>query len=224
MTASLADVKAVRAAFGTTVNDVVLAAAAGGLRSYLLAHDALPAEPLVGSMPVSTRAEHERSTWGNRLAKVYVSLRTDIADPVERLRASHEAAEIAKADLARTRGARLENWIEYLPLPVLRAIGRLLVAQIDRGRSTENLVVSNVPGPRAPLYVDGAPLESFFSVGPLTDGVGLNLTAWSYVDQLNVCLLACRESVPDLWFLTDCLRDALEELKKAAAETQGRTS
>ena len=212
----LDDVKAVKSALGTSINDVVLATAAGGLRQYLSARGALPDGPLVGSIPVSTRQENEKGTWGNQLAKIYVSLPTDVADPVERLRAAKVAADTAKADLARTLGSRLENWIEFLPPAVLRAIGRVFLLQVRSGKSSENLVVSNVPGPRAPLYIGGARMDSFFSVGPLTEGVGLNITAWSYVDQFNVCLLACREAVPDLWDLTDCLRDAFEELQKAA--------
>ncbi len=219
LSVGLDEVKAVKAAFGTTINDVVLAVAAGGVRRYLSAHGSPPAGPLVGSIPVSTRAEHEKGTWGNRLAKIYVALPTDVADPVERLRAAKVAADAAKADLERTRGSRLENWIEFLPVAVLRGIFRLFAAQVRAGKSSENLVVSNVPGPRTPLFIGGAPLDTFFSVGPLTEGVGLNITAWSYVDRLNVSLLACREAVPDLWELTDCLHEAFEELQKSAAAT-----
>lgn len=214
----LADVRKVKSAFGTTINDVVLATAAGGLRRYLGERGELPDRPLVGSVPVSTRPESERMTWGNHLSKIYVSLPTDVSDPVDRLRAAKAAANNAKADLAITRGARIENWIEYLPVSVLRMIGRVFLRQVRAGKPSENVVVSNVPGPRSTLYIGGTPMESFFSVGPLIEGVGLNITAWSYVDQMNVCLLSCREAVPDLWALTEHLSDAFQELLKLAAE------
>jgi WS/DGAT/MGAT family acyltransferase len=219
---SFADVRAVRAAFGTTVNDVVLAVAAGALRRYLERHGALPAGPLVGGMPVSVRTEAEQGTWGNRIVQIYVSLPTDVADPVERLAAAHRSATAAKADLEATRGARLENWLELLPLPVLKAIGRIFVRQVRAGRSPNNVTISNVPGPRSPLFIDGAPVEAFYSVGPLMSGTGLNITAWSYVDQLNVAILACRELVPDLWDLVDLLRDELDVLlaRTASFSTQ----
>jgi hypothetical protein len=126
------------------------------------------------------------------------------------------AADAAKADLERTLGSRLENWIEFLPPALLRGIGKLFVRQVRAGKSSENLVVSNVPGPRARLYIGDAVVDSFFSMGPLTEGVGLNITAWSYVDQMNVCVLACREAVPDLWALVGCLQQAFDELRKAA--------
>ena len=228
----LDDIRKVKTAFGTTINDVVLATAAGGVRRYLLERDALPATPMVASVPVSTRPPEARLTWGNHLAKIYVSLRTDVADPIERLQASRRAANAAKADLEATRGSRLEDWIEYLPVFLLRLLVRVLNRRFRSGKApSENLVVSNVPGPRSKLYIGGSPVTSFFSVGPLVESVGLNITAWSYVDQMNVCLLSCREAVPDLWHLTDLLRESFDELAKLAADrsttsstTQGATA
>jgi WS/DGAT/MGAT family acyltransferase len=215
---ALADVRAVKAAFGATVNDVVLAVAAGALRRYLIELGGLPDAPLVGGMPVSVRTDAERGTWGNRIVQIYVALPTDVADPRDRLTAARRASSAAKADLEATRGARLENWLEYLPLPVLKGIGRLFMRQIRSGRAPNNLTISNVPGPREPLYLDGAPVESFFSVGPLMSGTGLNVTAWSYVDQLNVVVLGCREITPDIWRLVELLRDELEILVALAAD------
>jgi diacylglycerol O-acyltransferase len=217
----LADLREIRAVFGTTINDVVLAVTAGGLRRYL-ERNGLPADHhAVGSVPVSTRGEGERPAWGNHIAKIYVALPVDVADPIERLQAARVAANRAKDDLGRTLGARLENVIDYLPVFFLKGVvARLLLGQIEKGAASENLIVSNVPGPREPLYIDGVRVRSFFSMGPLSEGAGLNVTAWSYVDQMNVCLLACRELVPDLWALTDDLYDAFDELRKLAEEAR----
>ena len=80
-----------------------------------------------------------------------------------------------------------------------------------------NLIVSNVPGPREPLFYDDIRMDDFFSVGPLLQGVGLNVTVWSYTDRLNFGLLSCRDAVPDLWPLAEQIQVAFEELRKAAA-------
>jgi diacylglycerol O-acyltransferase len=79
-----------------------------------------------------------------------------------------------------------------------------------------NLVVSNVPGPRDPLYVAGARLGGIWSVGPILEGIGLNITMWSYLDELNFGMFACPDAMPDLWALADLLPTALDELVSAA--------
>lgn len=98
------------------------------------------------------------------------------------------------------------------------AVDRPLVASVPMSTRTEagRYMFAD---PVAPTRV-----RSFFSVGPLTEGVGLNVTAWSYVDQLNVCMLGCREAAPDLWDLADLVRDSVEELAKAAVEREGASA
>ncbi|MEZ5343166.1 MAG: WSD1 family O-acyltransferase, partial [Acidimicrobiales bacterium] len=86
-----------------------------------------------------------------------------------------------------------------------RLASRLRLA--DRINSPVNLVISNVPGPREPLYFGGAEMLHFYPISIVTDGQGLNITVQSYCDQLDVGLIACRDLVPDLEFLMDCLAD-----------------
>lgn len=83
-------------------------------------------------------------------------------------------------------------------------------------RPNTNLVVSNVPGPREKLGTEEGRLVSLYSVGVLGEGMGLNITVWSYADQLNVGVLACRKAMPDVRRLTDAFPGALEELQLAA--------
>ena len=87
-----------------------------------------------------------------------------------------------------------------------------------------SLAVSNVAGPTAPLYLEGARLHSFHSCGQILEGMGLNITMWSYVNQMNFSLLACKEAIPDLWDLTEDIREAFEELRKMAANRVGRAA
>jgi diacylglycerol O-acyltransferase len=96
----------------------------------------------------------------------------------------------------------------------MRLYGRLKLA--DRHAPPINLVVSNVPGPREPLYVAGGRMEGIYSVGPILEGIGMNVTVWSYCDQLNVGVIACREHVADPHEITDGMADALAELVELA--------
>ena len=85
-------------------------------------------------------------------------------------------------------------------------------------RPPVNIVASNVPGPREPLHLAGARLDAIYSVGPILEGVGLNLTAWSYVDQIHVAALGCRRSLPDPWLLIDQLPESLADLVRATRD------
>ncbi|MGH7896335.1 MAG: WS/DGAT/MGAT family O-acyltransferase, partial [Candidatus Binatia bacterium] len=216
---SLDDFKEVKNAFEVTLNDVVLAAAGGALRRFLEKRGELPARPLVAGVPVSTAVPGEgpRLT-GNRVSNLFTSLATDLADPVERLRAIHRVTEEAKGMHTLFGGEMLEDWVEYTPPRPYAAIVRLYSRWKigSRVRPPLNVVVSNVPGPPRPLYIAGARLRNLFSVGPVLEGIGLNLTAWSYLDRMNFGVIACREALPDLHEITDGLGDALAELVLAA--------
>jgi diacylglycerol O-acyltransferase / wax synthase len=217
----LDEVKAVRQAFGVTVNDVVLAVCAGALRAHLSARGRLPARPLVAGVPVAVTdtANTGPRLSGNSVSNMFTSLRTDLADPVERLLAIHEVTRAAKEAHQELGAQMLIDWSELSPpgpfAAWMRLYSRLRLA--DRHRPPINLVVSNVPGPAQPLFIAGARLVAIWSMGPILEGIGLNITVWSYLGQLNFGLVACREAMPDLWDLTAALGPALDELTKASA-------
>ena len=224
-TRPLDDAKATARAFGVTINDVFLSAVAGALRSYLEGKDALPDAPLIGGMPASTRTEEQRRTWGNQLASLCVLLRTDIADPIERLHATHEATTAVKRELEISKGARPEDWLQLYPPAIVKLIGFITGALVRRGApSVYNVVVSNVPGPKERLYHGRAPVTNFVSVGPPLEGVGLNITVWSYAGNLNFGLISCRELVPDLWDVAELMQQSLAELLDAAARERARSA
>ncbi len=216
---SLEDFKTVKSVFGVTVNDVVLAVVAGALRGYLAERGEVPDRPLVAGVPVSSDqpGDAPRLT-GNKVSNLFTSLRDDIADPVERLQAISEVTRSAKTVQDLLGVEMMENWVEFTPPRpfafVMRQYSRFSVA--DRHRPPINLIVSNVPGPRTPFYVAGARLRAIYSVGPILEGIGLNVTVWSYEDRMNFAALACREQVPDLHALTEALPGALAELVDAA--------
>jgi diacylglycerol O-acyltransferase len=219
-TLSLDDVKSVRRAFDVTVNDVVLGIVAGSLRAWLIARGALPDRPLVAGVPVSTDDPGEISRLGgNKVSNLFTSLRTDLDDPVARLRAIHEVTSAAKVVHNLLGADTLADWSEYTPPRpyawFMRWYGRHRLA--DRHRPPINCVVSNVPGPREPLFVAGARMEGIYSVGPILEGIGLNVTVWSYLDQLNVGVIACREHIADPHEITDGMATALDDLVRLAS-------
>jgi diacylglycerol O-acyltransferase len=214
----LADAKAVRAAFGVTINDVVLATVGRTLETYLRQRGELPTQPLVAAVPVSIRPESVKVSFGNKSSVWYVSLPTSGTNPVERLQAIHRGTELAKREYEEATGAHLSDLLELLPPFVLRLLFVRAVHRMERrGRAPHaTVIVSNVRGPSERLQYSGRPLDTFYSVGPLLEGIGLNITTWSYVDQLNFSLLADRNLVADLWQIANGLRPAFDELVQAA--------
>ncbi|MCW2667693.1 MAG: acyltransferase [Frankiales bacterium] len=218
-TTSLAAVKQVKSAFGVTVNDVVMAVCAGGLRRWLQAHDELPSQPLLAMVPISVRTPAQQGTFGNRVSGMIAALPTHLPDPVERLRAAHEAMRAAKEQHGAVSAEVLMDVTQFA-MPALATQAARVAAQLrvaDYVNPPYNLVISNVPGPRSPLYLAGAQVEGYFPVSIVTDGQGLNITVMSYLDDLDIGLVSCRELVPDLWDLLGYLTDSLDELVAATA-------
>ncbi|HEY2429634.1 MAG TPA: wax ester/triacylglycerol synthase family O-acyltransferase [Acidimicrobiales bacterium] len=220
-TVPLDSVKAVRKAFGVTVNDVVLGMSAGALVRYLDKHGSPPDKPLLAGVPVSVSGEPEDGPRlsGNRVSNLFVSLCTDVEDPVARLRAIHASSTVAK-EVHQALGAEmLADWSELTPPKPFSAWMRLYskLRLADHHAPPQNVVISNVPGPTEPLYITGARLAELYSVGPILEGIGLNITVWSYLGTLYIGLISCRELMPDLWDLASLLPEALDELTCAAA-------
>lgn len=214
--ASLTDVKQIKTALEVTLNDVVMAVCAGALRRYLIDHDALPDDPLVGMIPVSIRTGKEPDKWTNRVSALVAPLPTHIADPLGRVHAVHHAMTTAKADFELVPADVLAEMSTLAP-PALSARAARMAASMrvaDRLNPPVNLVISNVPGPRNTLFLDHARLKHFYPVSTVTDGQGLNLTVQSYLDTLDFGFVACRELVPDLWVLIDHCLEEIGELHR----------
>jgi len=212
---SLDTVKQIKNAVGATVNDVVMAVCAGGIRTWLERHGELPEAPLVAMIPVSIRTGEEVEKWTNRVSGLAAVLPTDLDDPLERVKAVHEAMVGAKELWNALPAESLTDFAQFPP-PAVFAQATRLVTRLGRQSPAFNLVISNVPGPRQPLYMAGARLMHYFPVSTITDGQGLNITVQSYLDTLDFGLVSCRELVPDLWDLLDDIINDLELLAKAA--------
>jgi diacylglycerol O-acyltransferase len=226
-TLPLADLKAVKNAAGVTLNDVVLATVAGALDRFFEARGETPSRPLVASIPMAVAGpEGVPRTAGNRIANLFTSLCNDVTDPLQRLKKIHAVTEQSKQVQQELGVETMLDWSEALPAVAYRWI---VQAYSHSGLSDvipppANLIISNVRGPDHPLYVAGARLRTIYSVGPAVEGIGLNITAWSYCGILAFALMADADAVADPHPITDALRAALEDLTRAATGEQRRVS
>jgi diacylglycerol O-acyltransferase / wax synthase len=212
----LSEVREVRHRHGVSVNDVVLGVVAGALHSWLEDRGERLSRPLVAGVPVSTDAPGSGPRLGgNRVSNLFTSLATDLDDPHARLHQISRTTAASKA-VQQTLGPRmLIDWVQFAPPAPLSAAMRLYsrTRAASHHPAALNLVVSNVPGPTDPVTIGGTRLDDLFSVGPILEGTGLNITAWSYVDRMNFSLLGCPALIEDLASLAGRLRPALDELR-----------
>jgi len=212
----LEGIKGVAHAFDVTVNDVVLAVVAGAMRHFLVSLGKLPKKSLVAAVPVSVRGDHGVEQ-ANMISVMLAGLATDLEGPADRLVAIHQGASEAKLLQSAMGSDALMAWLE-VPVPALFSLATDLYSWLRLSALHPplcNVLVSDVPGPPVPLYFAGGRLVSIFPLGPIFDGVGLNITAVSSVSTLDVGLVACPDQLPGLWNLACGLGPALEELDAA---------
>jgi diacylglycerol O-acyltransferase len=207
-------IRAVGKASDATVNDVVLAMCSGALRNYLISMDALPDAPMIAMVPVSLHGDEGSSTdgGGNAVGAVMCNLGTDREDAGERLSTVHRSMQEGKELLRSMTPMQIlaMSAIGISPLglwPLLRLTGSV--------RPPFNLVISNVPGPRQPMYWNGARLDGLYPLSIPLDGQALNITCTSYSDEIAFGLTGCRRTVPHLQRLLGYLDDELGALEKA---------
>lgn len=223
---SLADVKLVKNAFGTSVNDVVLCICAEALRGYLLDKKDLPAHSLVAAVPVSVRSAADKGEHGNKIVMARTALHTEIADPLERLAALSKRMNRVKKSFKATPARLMMDWIN-VPAPAMLAQAARLYENFsiqDYMYPPFNLVISNVPGPAQPLFLNGARVLANYPISIPYHGLGFNITVLSYQDNLDVGLTAHRGTVPDIEQVMDRIAGALAELKTHAQQSVRQAS
>jgi WS/DGAT/MGAT family acyltransferase len=195
---------------GATVNDIFLCVVGGALRSYLTAKGELPEQSMIAMVPISLRGAEKGGDHGNQVGFTAMTVHTDIADPLERLKTIAEGAQTSKrvTDAIGKEFARdlIDNMPPLIADTLLRNVRLPGVG----------LAVSNVRGPDVPLYMAGARLVSYLPISMVTDGMGLNVTGWSYAGTMWICAVSCRDLLPDPAFFADCMREAFQELREAA--------
>ncbi len=207
----LDEIKRIKNHFGVTVNDVVVAICAGALRSWLSQSGELPFEPMVAMVPVSVRTAQEAGTYGNRVSAMLVPIPTDEPDPAERLRKAHESMRSAKERHKAVPATVMQEANHVVP-PALLVRAARVTRMVSAREAPVNTVISNVPGPTKPLYLAGARLEAVYPVSAIMDGIGLNLTVFSYCGGVDFGVVVDRDLVDDPWPLAEALAEAQREL------------
>ncbi|RBP49683.1 WS/DGAT/MGAT family O-acyltransferase [Arenicella xantha] len=224
----LSDFKPIRGlASGSTINDMVLAVCSGALRKYLGHHKELPGESLRAFVPVNVRGPRgslqEAEQPGNNISTMSPLLHTNVADPVERLKAIHAETREQKAARKGMSARLMTDVTRHIPASTQLLAARLMMRSEMAGRMT-NVCISNVPGPQVPVYMNGATLVNQMGLGPLSDRMGLFIAVTSYNGMMTFSATSCRRTMPDVDFFMQCIRDSFEELKVAAAENLAKKS
>lgn len=192
---------------GVTINDIVLAICSGALREYLLSQDALPKKPLIAMVPASVRDDD--SSMSNRITMILANLGTHKEDPLERLAIVRRSVQNAKEKFKRMNSNQILNYSAF----VYSAAGLNIASGLLPKRQAFNLVISNVPGPREPLYWNGARLDALYPASIILDGQALNITMTSYLDKLEVGLTACRNALPKMQNLLTHLEEEIQRFE-----------
>ena len=199
-----------RAIEGATINDVFMATVGGALNRYLGAKGELPDRTMTAQVPMTLRGQEKGGEQGNRVGVAVMPVHSEIADPIERLRAIQKGATRAKALVAVVGKDLAANLYELLPA----VASELFTTRVML--PTMNIVVSNVRGPDAPLYLAGAQMVAFAPVSIAMNGLGLNVTGFSYHGTSWLCAVSCRTMMPDPAFFAECLRSGFADLAAAA--------
>ena len=193
---------------GSSLNDIFICVASGAVRKYLSHKGELPEQSLISLMPISLRTD--ASAGGNDVSGVQVKIRSDIADPIERLRAVHHETRESKAKAEKLGLDMLKNLFEVMPGMLVDPLMRALILP------SINLATSNVRGPDKPLYLAGAKAMCMYPVSIPADGAGLNFTGVSYNGVMWVSMVSCRKMLPDPGLMLACMNESWNELLAAA--------
>jgi WS/DGAT/MGAT family acyltransferase len=213
--ATLADHRAVRAACGGTVNDVVLTVVSGALRRWMMTRgEPLRAGTTVRALvPVSVRGRRNGLASGNQISAYFVDLPVGEDDPLRRLSRVSAAMAEHKAG-GRAVGATTLIRLVGLAPPTLHSLGVRLASQFSS--QLYNVLVTNVPGPARPLYAMGARMLDMYPVVPLAGGQAVSVGITSYSGGVYYGLTADRDALPDVDVLAEAMTEALAELVEAA--------
>ena len=202
----------IAAAFSVNQNDVVLAVCAGAIRRYLLTMEALPSKPLIAFVPMSLRKDESAS--GNQISFLMANLGTHLEDPIKRMQLIHDSMNSGKRRFRRMNKAQVINYsaIAYA------WEGLNVLTGIFPKKQAFNLIISNVPGSKEPLYWNGAPLKALYPASILVDGQAMNITLATYLDKIEFCITACSKLLPRVQDILLLMEEELSLLENICAE------
>jgi len=217
----LEDIKALKNAAACTLNDIAVALISGAIRSYLMAHNELPEEALIATMPVNLRTRIGENGDNNQVGAMTALMHTNIADPLQRLHAIKSSLDEAKAWID-TPLVEVSKVMGLMPPLISKRIARAYV----NNRLTRYLplgtvtVITNVMGPPFPVYCAGAQMVQYHPLGLLNPGLGLFHAVFSCGGNVSIAVLADREQMPDPAFYMECIDSSYNELRAALLTPQ----
>lgn len=211
---------------GASLNDVLLAIIAGGMRRYLAKHNQLPErESLVSMCPVSIRPEDSSTEGGNLISAMYIAIGTNLADPVERLQVV-QARTARGIPIAKEVLCDLSNAAGDMVPPVFRALGAWVQnkTHLTSALPLINTVITNVPGipGNTTRYFAGAAIRDVFPLVPVCDGMAISHGMTGIYESLNLGVVADRGVVPDMDFYIDCMKASTEEYLLATEAVEAK--
>jgi WS/DGAT/MGAT family acyltransferase len=208
-------INALRKVAGGSINDMILAICAGAIRRYLVEKEKLPLHPLVANVPISIRTEDSKD-MNNQIANMMIQLATHIDNPLERLEYIQEQTMLGKSR-HNTMGAKtLSKMADVVPFGLANlAAGLYSKYNIkDLHRPPFNVTITNVPGPRGALYLNGHKVVSIFGLTPVVDGFGLIIAAFSYNGQVSITTTSDAKTMPDADVFSKYIRESANELEE----------
>lgn len=196
------------------MNDVILAVCSGALRRYLLALDALPSKPLIAFVPISLRSDD--SATGNQVSFLLANLGTHLHDPMRRLSLIHDTMNSGKRRFRRMNQAQVINYsaIAYA------WEGLNVLTGLFPKKQAFNLIISNVPGAKKPLYWNGALLKALYPASIIVDGQAMNITLATYLDKIEFCITACSKALPHVQDMLILIEEEIDVLENISEEKQ----
>jgi diacylglycerol O-acyltransferase len=195
---------------GGSINDVLVAVCGGALRHYLSSRDALPKTSLVAGMPVSLKSAGDEA--GNKLSYIMSPFFTDEGDDLRRLQRVIRATRAAKAELGHLSTTAAQDYYALIMAPTILLT---VTGNATRVRPATNAILSNVPGSREKLYLEGAELEYLYPLSIVTDGMGLNITVVSHAGKLCIAVISCPTGQPGIEGLGKLLKQSYRDLQAA---------
>lgn len=206
----LSRVRALAKTHGGTINDVLVAICGGAIREYLLAHDALPKKSLEAGVPMSLKRDNQQE--GNQVSFLICPFFTDVGDPVQRIRRVIRVMDQAKKNIRKMSVTAAQDYTNLLMMPTILLT---LAGKASQVTPAINAIVSNVPGSRKRLYLDGAALESMYPLSVVTDGMAINLTVVSYTGTLCFAVTSCPREQPGIEVLGKLIKQSYKQLVDA---------
>lgn len=197
-----------------TINDAILALCSGALKSYLNTQNALPEAPLIAMVPASIRNKHD-TDLGNRITMILANLATDLESPIERAQYISQSIRHSKRRFKRMSQGQIFGYSAF----VYGMAGANILSGVRPKQQAFNIVISNVPGPKSPLYWNGAALTAIYPASVLFDGQALNITLTTYLDKLEIGLVSCKNLLPNTNLILEFLEQELCSYEALLAST-----